>query len=374
MVTVQRGVFDFANDFAIFSAASGNLRNGADLYILHPGRAYDLFKYSPTFALLFTPIALLPSLLGLFVWNALGALALWYALWRLLPAREAAVSHLLVYLALLRNMQSAQSNALVAALVIAAFLALERERWWRAAAAIGVGVSIKLFPAVAAAMALGRRNGHRLVVPLLGIGLALGVAPLAVTDGRTLAAQYASWRRLHGTQRDDAGQSMMSVIERAFAIHWPQWWWQALGLALLLIPFVLATRRARVDRCVRLQLLASLLVFMVIFNHKAEAQSYIIAICGVSIWWASHPDARWRLGVALAVVALTNLPSTDLAPDLVKAAIPALWRGAIPCSLLWCLQQAELVRALRRPGTGLSSHVKALESDSAPVDPLPHHC
>ncbi len=348
VVSVQRGVFGFANDFAIFRAASLNLRSGHDLYILHPTQALDLFKYSPSFALLFTPIALLPPLAGLLLWNVLGAVALCLALWRLLPPREAVAAQLLVYLAFLRNLQSAQSNSLISALVIATFLALESERWWRAAMALGVGAAIKVFPAAAVALALCKREGRRLVAPLVVSGIALLSAPLAVTDAKTFVSQYASWGRLHEAQRDDAGQSVMTIVERMTGSHWPQWLFQLVGLTVLLIPFVRMCRGATASRAVRLQLLASLLVFMVIFNHKAEAESYVIAISGVAVWWASRPELRWRLAGAVAVVALTNLPSTDAAPVLLKAAVPSLWRGAIPCSLLWAFQQWELMRDVSR--------------------------
>ncbi len=346
VVSVQRGAFAFANDFAIFRAASWNLLAGADLYVLRPEQALDLYKYSPTFALLFLPIAVLPPFAGLVAWNLLGALALHAALRHLLPVRESMLALLMVYLAMLRNVQSAQSNALVAALIVMVFSAIERHQWWRAASAVGIGAAIKVFPIAAVLLGITRRGKGRFAVSLLVVGVALVLAPLGVTDPRSLAAQYASWRQLHATQRVDLGLSAMALVLNGLHASWPQWWLQATGSVMLLLPFLLARQREEASRSLRLQLLASVLVFVVIFNHKAEAQSYVIAITGVTVWWASRPGERWRLGVALLVIAFTNLPSTDIVPTAVKAAIPALWRGALPCSLLWLVQQGELLYRL----------------------------
>ena len=48
------------NNFLIFRAAYSHLVAGRDLYIAYTAEHVDLFKYSPTFALLFAPFAWLP--------------------------------------------------------------------------------------------------------------------------------------------------------------------------------------------------------------------------------------------------------------------------------------------------------------------------
>src|SRR5258708_1333956 len=76
VVTIQRGVFGFPNDFAIFRASFWNLIAGRDLYVLRLDQAYDRFWYSPTFALLFAPFAVLPLGVGLFLWNLVNVLTI----------------------------------------------------------------------------------------------------------------------------------------------------------------------------------------------------------------------------------------------------------------------------------------------------------
>src|SRR5207248_907249 len=115
-----------SNNFTIFRSATLNLLAGRDLYAAHPDQHLDYYKYSPTFALLFAPLAYLPFALAFFCWSLLNALLLWYALDRLLPGRPATLALALLYLEVLFAMQYGQSNSLVTALMILAFVAGDR--------------------------------------------------------------------------------------------------------------------------------------------------------------------------------------------------------------------------------------------------------
>ncbi|PYO98524.1 MAG: hypothetical protein DMD60_04030, partial [Gemmatimonadetes bacterium] len=119
----------------------------------HPEQHFDFYKYSPTFALLFAPLAYLPFALGFLCWSLLNGLLLWYALDRLLPARPATIALALLYLEVLLALQYGQSNALVAALMILAFVAFERRRPLGAALSITLGAAVKLFPLAALSLA-----------------------------------------------------------------------------------------------------------------------------------------------------------------------------------------------------------------------------
>src|SRR3989449_6624009 len=87
LVTLQQAVLGHSNNFRVFRSASLNLFAGRDLYAAHPEQHFDFYKYSPTFALLFAPLAYLPFALAFLCWSLLNALLLWYALDRLLSER-----------------------------------------------------------------------------------------------------------------------------------------------------------------------------------------------------------------------------------------------------------------------------------------------
>jgi hypothetical protein len=343
VVTIQRGVFRFANDFAIFRASFWNLIAGRDLYVLRLDQADDLFKYSPSFALLFAPFAALPFAVGLFLWNAFNALALFFALKLLFPRDKATVAQALVFLPMLRSMQASQSNALVAALIILAFVCYERGWLWRAALAIGIGAIVKVFPLAALSFALPRRDRVRAILISAVTMIVLLALPLLVVSPHELVAQYQSWGALEKTETTQLGSSVMGVFRDA-GLGGPAWPIQLAGCAIVLAVLV-ARLRDWDDRAVRLQFLGFVMVFCVVFNHRAERQSAVIAISGMVIWYLASPHATWRTALFVIVFALVSITGSGIIPGAIKRVLVHQVRFPIPLTVLWLAMLGDLVRA-----------------------------
>src|SRR3954467_9848734 len=96
--TVQQGITHQNNNYLIFRAASLHLLHAQDLYAAYPAIHFDFYKYSPSFALLFLPFAVVPFALSMLVWNALNAGVLWYAIGAILPPRKALIAQGIVFL------------------------------------------------------------------------------------------------------------------------------------------------------------------------------------------------------------------------------------------------------------------------------------
>lgn len=331
-------------NFEIFRAAPGHLFAGEDLYAWYPDELQDQFKYSPAFAMLFTPFAWLPWTLALFLWGAVNAFALFIAIERLLPQRAALVALAFLLPEVLRAMQNAQSNALVAALIIFAFVALERGRIWRAAAAIVFGAAIKLFPLAALTFALPRRAAIRTGLATAAASVLMLALPLLVTPASTLASQYRSWRAIEASDALLRLFSAMELVHRWSGVDWANWPIQMVGTGILLAP--LALRRERwTDHRFRLRYLCSLLLYVVLFNHMAERASFVIAFTGMAIWFASEPRTAWRtamFGVAFVTIPLmaTVLP----VPAFLKSETGTLYRLALPTLMIWGAMQWALWR------------------------------
>src|SRR5262245_2862431 len=92
VVSAQVTVYRHAN-FEIFRPSWHNLLAGKNLYASYP--PLDVFIYTPTFAVLFAPFALLPLWLGILLWNAANAGALYWGLGRALEPREAFVARVI---------------------------------------------------------------------------------------------------------------------------------------------------------------------------------------------------------------------------------------------------------------------------------------
>ncbi len=361
VTTLQRLVVGAQfNNFLIFRGSFFHLLHGQDLYARYPQEHWDLFKYSPTWALLFAPFALPPVAVGLMLWNLVNALALCLALTQLLPPRAATYALLIAFVEALLAVQNAQSNGLVAALMIWALVAAERERITAGALSVGIGTSIKLFPLGAGVFGLfGKMRWVHLRVGALA-ALALIAAPLMVTPPATLLAQYRSWSVVELRDAHDVGMLWIGgVLETAAGHALPHWPLQLLGGSWTAVLCVVAYR-AWDDARVRRLLLASLLVFSTVFNHQAESPSYVIAFAGLGIWWSVQPRARWRDALLLAALLVGSIAGTDLVPRAWRVAYHQGWRlKALVCTISWCAIQVDLwrvLRVLRRSPGELAGH------------------
>jgi len=296
--------------FPVFRESFSHLVAHRNLYAPDPVQGYDLFKYSPTFALLFAPFAIVPPAVGLLAWDLLNALVLLAAIGRLLPQREAAIAALVMLPEVFVSAQASQSNALVAGLIVLAFLALERSRLTAAAIAIGVGTAIKLFPLAAVTFALPYRTRWRFAWRIVLVGAVLLLLPLGVVSAPLLRQEYRWWAAVESGDALAHGASVMGLL--AYVAHgsWPNWPVQLAGTIALVAPLVARPREWMDARFLRLYL-CSLLVYVVLFNHQAERPSYVIAVTGVAIWFATSPITLWR-----TVLALSTLLGLKAAPCL----------------------------------------------------------
>ena len=337
------------NNFVIFRAAFDHLVAGRDMYIAHPSEHVDLFKYSPTFALLFAPFAALPFGFALLCWNLLNVMALYQALRIALPPDQRHVAIQLVGVGLITTIDGTQSNGLVAALIVLAFAALERDRLSAAASAIVVGALVKIFPLCAAAFVLPRKDRWRFALVSSAVGIAFVALPLLVTDLPTLVAQYKAWYVLSSVDALDRGASAMRLLHEATGYDGPNWPVQLAATALLLLPLMLRPSRWE-SADFRRAFLASLLLYSVIFNHKAEQPSFVIAVVGMAIWFAIAP----RSGVRQIITAATFIATV---PMLVTVASPGLIADSMDgpllvvsacCTIAWLTMQGTLLELFPR--------------------------
>ncbi|MEP7087707.1 MAG: glycosyltransferase family 87 protein, partial [Gemmatimonadota bacterium] len=338
------------NNFLIFRWSFLNLSSGADMYAAQLQHHADLYKYSPSFAVLFAPFALLPFALSLALWDALNTLLLFVAVEKLLPTRQATVALALIYLEALRSMQRSQSNSLVTALVILAFLCFEKRQELGAAFAIAVGAAVKIFPLAALALAViyPRRFRFALMMALTtSVVLAL---PLLVVSPSELAAQYQSWRAVEAVDALSVGGGgggglyggVMQQLRLIFGVSWPNWPLQLAGTVLLMSP--LARWRNWAFATFRVRFLCALLVYMVIFNHQSESPSFVIAVTGIAIWFVATPRSWWHNTIMVLTILIVSISSTDITPKSWQQNFFVHYRlKTLPCTLAWLAMMWELI-------------------------------
>jgi hypothetical protein len=338
------------NNYVIFRQAAVHLVTHQPLYVHYPTEHWDLFKYTPTFALAFLPFSWLPDLVGLPLWNLLNALVLAFAVMALpqLDRRQQGLVLLIGLMELITSLQNSQSNGLIAGLVVGAFAALERRRPGLAATLIVCAGFIKPFGLAAGLLLLAYPGFWRGVGWGAVSAVLLAAAPLVVVAPGELVQIYRDWLGLLGADHSlQYGYSVMGWLATWF--QWLPSKTAVLGAGLLLLVLPYLRRSAFADPEFRLQLLAFLLIWLVIFNHMAESPTFVIAMTGVALWFV--PATKDRFTVALFILAflLTSLSATDLFPRGVREAwVKPYVLKAVPCiviaAVLWVRLMVPSVR------------------------------
>ena len=326
------------NNFRIFKFSFYHLVQGRDIYQLFPDDHWDLYKYSPAFALCFGLLSWMPDVIGLVLWNLINALCL-YAGVRLLPgltAQKKSWILLFCVLEMLLSIQNTQSNGLMAGLVVLAFALAERRRYILSTLCIVFSFYIKIYGALAFVFYLFYPGKLKLMGWSLFWMVFFAVLPLAVVSGSQLLFLYKSWLHLLQDDRSASiGLSVMGLMETWFKTDISKNVVALAGMALFLLPLIHVRRYG--DLPFRLLYLASALIWMVIFNHKAESPTYIIVMSGIGIWYFSQaPDPVNRVLLILAFL-LISMSVSDLVPAPVRNGfIRPYGIKAVMGIVIWC--------------------------------------
>jgi len=371
VITAQQTIGNArSNNFAIFRASFRHLVAGKDLYVLYPNEHWDLYKYSPTFALLFAPFSLLPYAAGLLCWNVLNAVVLSISVLLLLPQRAAVAALCIVLLETLGALQNTQSNALVAGLMVMSVVALERSRMTASALSVILGGVVKVYPLCAGMFGLLSQARWRYVLACAVIGLAFAIMPVIVTSPQALMSQYDAWFTLQRNDDVRIGAAWIGgLIEIALGhpIHHRNV--QLIGIAWVSGSAFLV-REYWTDQTVRRLLLASTLIFAVVFNHMAESPTFVIAFTGIGIWWASMPRERWRDALLLLIVLVGSVGGSDAAPKAFRQHIYLPYQlKAVVTILGWIAIQVDLFRIVRGVRTTAHANADVASPKTMPVAP-----
>lgn len=333
------------NNYTIFKQSFFHLTDKDDLYIPYPLEHWDLYKYSPTFAFLFGGFALLPDTLGLPLWNILNALVPVFAIYYLpkLTNKQKALILLCCVIESMTAIQNEQSNGLVAGLLILAFGLCERKNFLLAALCIMLTVYIKIFGLVAFVWFLFYPGRWKLALYGAMWLVILFFLPLLVVDFYQLRFLYKSWGWM--LSQDHSLSQGLSVI------GWLQSWFNfdpnktlvtISGALLFLLPFL--KWRSYTEYTFRLLSLTSMLIWIVIFNHKAESPTFIIAMAGASIWYFMRKRNWPDTVLFISAIILTTLSPTDIFPfNFRREIIEPFVLKAVPCIFIWCRIVYEMV-------------------------------
>ena len=228
-----------------------------------------------------------------------------------------------------------QSNALIAGLLVFSFGLLENKKLLIASLCIVLAVFIKLFGVVGFALFLFYPQKWKLALYSLGWTLVMLLIPFIYIDYEQYMSLFASYgHMLTSDPIISNGFSVMGWLNSWFSLNVSNLLVVLTGAGAFLLP--LARIRAYKYFSFRYLTLASVLLWIVIFNHKAESPTYIIAMTGVALWFIEGEKSPINIILLVLALVLTSLSSTDIFPTYLRTDfIQPYAIKAFPCILIW---------------------------------------
>ena len=332
------------NNYRIFRGVFWHTLQCTSLYAEYPLEYYDVNHYGPFFSLVVAPFALMPIPLGLVFWCIALSLTLYFAITR---STFSSWQQMFVLWfcseTLLTSLFMQQFNIAIAAIIIASYALIEKERDFWAACLIVLGTFVKLYGIVGLAFFFFSRHKGKFVLSLLFWGVVLFVAPMIISSPGYVVSQYHEWFvclvEKNGENLASQAQNISALGMVRRVLGNPQYN-DLLILAPALVLFALPYLRFKQWRNegFRMTLLASVLLFTVLFSTGSESSSYIIALSGVCVWYFAAPWQRGKADIWLLVFVflLSSMGSSDLYPRVVKREyIQAYSLKALPCLIVW---------------------------------------
>ena len=325
------------NNYTIFKKSYDHLKNKQDLYTLYPDEYWDLYKYTPAFSVFFGFFNKLPDWLGLTLWNLLNAFIVLVAVYYLprLNFEEKGFILLILSIELMTSMQNAQSNGLMAGLFVLSFGLLENKKYFLASLLIVFSVFIKLFGIVGFVLFIFYPKKWKLIAYSLLLSALFFIIPLIfVNFNQYLTLLQSYFKLLTNDYSSSYGYSVMGWLNSWFGLEINKNIIVLSGTVVLLSPLI----RVRQYKyfMFRYLTLSAILIWVVIFNHKAESPTFIIAMTGVALWFIKSKKDYLNITLFVLTFVLTSLSPTDLFPKIVRDnyVIPYALK-AFPCILIW---------------------------------------
>ena len=332
------------NNFLIFRGVYWHTVNGTSLYAPYPTEYGDVNHYGPLFSLIIAPFALLPEWVGMLLWLLFLSGWLFAAIyWSGLRKSQQVYIYWFCGFTLLTALFMQQFNIAIAAIILSSFFLIEKEHEGWAAFFIVLGTLVKLYGIVGLAFFFFSRHKLRLILWLAVWSVILFLAPMVISSPDYIIGQYHDWLTClveKNTQNLNSlaqNISLLGMVRRTSGYaNYSDLWLIIPGMALFAIPYLRFSQYKNL--AFRETILASVLMFVILFSTGSESSGYIIALIGVCIWYTATPWKRgkWAIALMVFVFILSGMGNSDLIPKWIRHDyIQQYALRALPISILW---------------------------------------
>ena len=331
------------NNYLIFKYVYWHTIDLQNLYSNYPEYG-DSNHYGIVFSLLIAPFALLPDGLAMFLWNITNALVLLWGIYSLpVSLNKRTIVAWICAHETLTALFSFQFNIALTGLMLLSFSYLIKKEEIKSAFFIALGTLIKLYGIVGLAYFFFTRQKIKFIIAGLGAFLILFLLPMAISSPAFVMQSYADW--YHSLVHKNTSNasltsfqdiSLMGMCRRITGnVNIPNGPFLLGGLMLFALPYFRIKQYKYL--AFRLMLLASTLIFTVIFSSGSESPTYIIAFAGIDIRSIVQQDPKitWIIALFIFAFVLTSLSPTVILPRPAKNFIRLYSLKALPFVIIW---------------------------------------
>ena len=331
-----------SNNFMIFRQVFWHTIHQLPLYTAYPAEYADVNHYGIFFSTIVAPFALPPVWLGMLLW-LIALSALLYIAIRNLPQANTLFIYWFCANELLTALYLQQFNIAIAASLLFSFIFIEKEKDVWAAFFIMLGTFVKLYSIAGLAFFFFSKHKTKFTISLAGWSVVFFVLPMLISSPDYVMGQYTDWLRVLSEKNQEnmfalhQNISLLGMVRKISGIAtYSDLWLIGPGIVLFLLPYLRFKQYANL--AFRYFILASALLFIVLFSTGSESSGYITALIGVCIWYTAAPWKRnkWDLALVIFVFIITSLSPTDIFPHFIrKALIKPYALKALPCVMVW---------------------------------------
>ncbi len=339
-----RGGPEKYNNYLIFKNVFFNTLKEKNIYLLYPEAHLDSNHYGVFFSVLIAPFALLPDWFGMVLWNVANTLIFLYAVYKLpFSTPKKAFFAWLCLQEFITAAVSLQFNIALAGLLILSSVYIYERKETQSAISILIGFFVKLYGIAGLSSFFFVKNKIRFIISLIGAGFVFLILPMIISSPHFGLQSYGDWFQSL-SEKNSANQvlgnrqdySLMGIVRRVsgnadisnMAFLLP-------GMVVFGLPYLRIKQYKNL--AFQLMILASTLLFIVLFSSGSESPTYIIAVSGVMIWFLMQKEkSAYKIGLLIFVIILTCFSFSDLFPQFIKDNyIMKYSLKALPCCIVW---------------------------------------
>ncbi len=331
------------NNYLIFKNVFVNTLSERNIYSYYPDAHFDANHYGILFSVIIAPFALLPDWFGMVLWNVANAAIFTYAIHKLpFPNQYKAFFAWLCLQEFITAAVSLQFNiALTGLLMLSAVYVYERKEA-KSAFAILVGFFVKLYGIAGLSSFFFIKNKLRFIGAFIAVAVLFFILPMIISNPGFGLRSYADWyqslseknmsNQVLGNRQD---YSLMGIVRRISGAEISNLTFLLPGIVLFGLPYLRIKQFKNL--AFQMMILASTLLFIVLFSSGSESPTFIIAVSGVMLWFLMQKE-KTAVDIALLVfvIILTCFSFSDLFPKSIKENyIMKYSLKALPCCVVW---------------------------------------